>query len=809
MRDGVGLQLKLRTTQRSRKRFVLRFVSLAVTTAFLCQEAAFGVVDLSAPSQVDLRSFSVPKNIGLVKEANQTSSRETIINVKDIHDNFNAQESIVHILENLIANYNVKTIGIEGMEGPIDTSLLAAFPYEDMKRNTANYLMQAGKLSAGEFLSAMTSGKVAVYGMDDNELYEENLRDFKRNLEKKKENFSRIEKLLAALERFEKAVYSEELRELNQNGVSNNNDGIKFSERWKIISGFADKYRIPYASYANIGSLLGSIAAEKGIDFEKANREREALLESLSKALPREKLETLVAESVAYKLGKISQGAFSSYLLDLARSEGVDLSAYPHLVRYTDYMTLYESIDIDALKDEVLQLEEKIRERLFRSKEERELHQLVRQAQVIRDLFEVKLSSGGLAYYRQHRDEFKLETFKKFLEEKGKRYGVFWWEGGELEAIFRDIPESIRFYDSAEKRNEALLNNTVKQMRENGQTTACLVTGGFHSKGITELLKGNHTSYIVILPRFNKKAKRPYLTLITNSEASFRKFAESEEVLRTKLEMTAHFFAQVAFKAIEKTPYENDAEKNERMQREVARARELYGKRYKEVSGSPSPNLPHKGGGTGPKGGGIASSIAPLPLWEGRGAGEAEGESSLAARSYLLGGAVADTMEVVYAGKDQLLFHFNVNGESFLVTAVFVDGKEVQIRKEIVKGEEALKIFREAKEKAESKELTKAPIEQRDKIQLLYSRVESRLAELRKARAAVTEKDKLEVVQSLIRQLGLVGMVTAETVKTVNDFETEAGFFEEAIKSFHEKETVNAEALSGVRSKFDKTYVRL
>ena len=157
------------------RRVLLRFISAVVALSFFLQDIGFAGLDLNVSSKLNLSSFFIPRNIGVVKEVGQAKNQDTIINIKDIHDNYGAQESIVQIMENLITNYNIKTIGIEAMQGYVDTSLLGALPDEAMRLNTANYLMQEGKLSAGEFLSAMSGGKIAVYGMDDNKLYEENL----------------------------------------------------------------------------------------------------------------------------------------------------------------------------------------------------------------------------------------------------------------------------------------------------------------------------------------------------------------------------------------------------------------------------------------------------------------------------------------------------------------------------------------------------------------------------------------------------------------------------------------------------------
>ncbi len=146
----------------------------------------------------------------------------------------------------------------------------------------------------------------------------------------------------------------------------------------------------------------------------------------------------------------------------------------------------------------------------------------------------------------------------------------------DLPGIFDAIPGFLNFYESAEKRNQALLANTIKRMRERGEHVACLVTGGFHSRGITELLKNQDMSYLVILPRFNKKSTRPYLTIVTNQSASYREWVNSAQVLETKRRMIAHYFAQVAFSALKDKENVSVARKNELIRKAVDAAKEEY-----------------------------------------------------------------------------------------------------------------------------------------------------------------------------------------------------------------------------------------
>ncbi|MEI8344480.1 MAG: hypothetical protein WCG06_00230 [Candidatus Omnitrophota bacterium] len=528
----------------------VKVIAALVVVSFIAQDLSYAAIDLTAKKTVDASDFHVPQNLGVIKEAVSLGSPQTVINIKDIHDNFSAQESIVGLLETLVANYQIQTVGVEGMEGFVDTSLVAALPDEKLRRSTAGYMMKEGYLSAGEFFSAMSGGRIGLFGMDDNRLYEENLAAYKKAYEEKKNYFTKIESLQKLMGGLEEAVYSPELLELNHNGVLVTNGQIKFSQRWKAVAALADKYGIAYDTYANIGALLKALEAEKAIDFNKVNDERQTLLDMLSKKLPKDALEKLVEQSVLYKLGRISQASYSSYLLSAAGPWPEFLAASGNLIRYSGYMMIYESLDVEALKDEVSHVEDKIRQKLFQNDDQRQLYGFVHQLSVVSDLFDLKLSSGSLEFFKAHRAEFDGAALGQFLAKLCAKHRLAPAPEGDIAAIFAQIPEFMKFYEAAEKRNHALLNNTIESMRKNGQNVGCLITGGFHSRGISALLREGRMSYVVILPRYSKKSERPYLTVLVNQAQSYRDFVESEQVLTAKLKMTAHYFAQVAFAAL-------------------------------------------------------------------------------------------------------------------------------------------------------------------------------------------------------------------------------------------------------------------
>ncbi|MDP2929043.1 MAG: hypothetical protein Q8O01_03135, partial [Candidatus Omnitrophota bacterium] len=286
--------------------------------------------------------ITIPKDVAVTKEVYKSTNGDakTIINIQDAHASLAAQESIVSILDSLATNYDLKLVAIEGSKGYIDTSVLKTFPDDQIRKSTAKYFMKKGKLSAGEFFSITSDKEVALYGIEDKPLYMENVEQFKRIRQINESTKKDITNLTAALDGLKSKIYSPDMMSLDKNSILHKDGKIAFSDRWELINNLASKSGVKYQQYENLTKLVESLKLEKNIDFAKANKERDALIDALSKKMPKQDLEQLVLKSLSFKQGKISQGEYYVFLQELARRYGIDPEPYKLLIAYTDYITL-------------------------------------------------------------------------------------------------------------------------------------------------------------------------------------------------------------------------------------------------------------------------------------------------------------------------------------------------------------------------------------------------------------------------------------------------------------------------------------
>lgn len=513
--------------------------------------------DLRTSSEVTSRDLpldiNIPYDIGDVSEAVMNGSGEVIINIQDAHASLSSQYSIVDILDNLVSNYDVKFIALEGAEGFVDTSLLRTFPDKRIRKETAEFLMKEGRMSAGEFFDATRDeNDIVLYGVEDDALYNRNVESFREIIDQRVAYSEEVTKLIAQLDALSEKVFSPEIRTLEERSRMHREGRMSFSDYWESVSVIADKRGVSRDGLPNVDKLLLAIAMEKGINFARANLERKQLIDALSGQMDRKDIEELVLKSLLFKQNKVSQADYHGYLSRLAGQYGLDTEDYGNLIAFTEYVTLYESIDIMALFGEIAELEGRMREALYRNGDERELHDWMKLVRLVGNLYNVELSNDDCAYIMSRKKDCNGARCAGFIKKACLKYGVTIEGGYDAGHIFTGVDEALGFYRVAESRNNALLMNTLKRMKAEGKRVAALITGGYHTRGLTELMRKNKLSYLVVVPKFEKGRERPYIAILTNKKKPYQELLGSGKY---QLAVRAYFDGMNEDKFVEAAVY--------------------------------------------------------------------------------------------------------------------------------------------------------------------------------------------------------------------------------------------------------------
>ncbi len=161
------------------------------------------------------------------------------------------------------------------------------------------------------------------------------------------------------------------------------------------------------------------------------------------------------------------------------------------------------SLGLDIF-DEMSGAEEKLREKLLITEEARKLDGLFRVLSIYEKLFQLAWTKEDAEFFYNHPGSFKARPFKAELSGMLRQYG-FSEVLPDLSFLDRDLPLMENFYSLALKRDQALVENAMKDMKDRGQNQSVLITGGFHTPGIEKALQKSGYSYIVIMPAAGNK----------------------------------------------------------------------------------------------------------------------------------------------------------------------------------------------------------------------------------------------------------------------------------------------------------------
>jgi hypothetical protein len=520
---------------KSRFSVTLRALSAALCLAFLLQDlvSAQGGSPVWAAAKENpkssvgtdfFQSLIIPKNLGTSREKVAATSDKTIIQIQDAHDSLQAQQKITELLSVLSRDYDVRSVALEGSSGSINVSLFKTHPDREWAKKQAADFVKKGWLNAGEFFAATSEEPVAVYGVEKRVLYRENLKVFRDLLLYREKIELDVKGLTRTLNALSERVYGEELKALRKNGLLSDPAQGTFSKKWTFLKTFAAAKKISYESYANLRILAKVTELESEIDFPKANAEREKLLERFKTLLGPRDLDELVKKSLEFKAGRLTDSEFHLFLSGLARRHGVDAADYPNLARYTQYLLHFDGIDLVAVLSELQSFERALKEAAFANEDERILDELERTSELMIHLVSGEASAEEFEAFKALSERPFEADCRSRLDRLVKEHRLPRYEGARMEKIFHGLPVAKRFYKLAEKRNEALIRNTLKKMETENTRVAALVTGGFHTRGISDILKSEKLSYLVVLPKItDPNKKRPYVTILTRRPEQYKK----------------------------------------------------------------------------------------------------------------------------------------------------------------------------------------------------------------------------------------------------------------------------------------------
>src|SRR3989339_2114623 len=129
--------------------------------------------------------FVLPYTVGRITDGRVFESSRVVIKIQALHCHAEVQKNINRILTLIDEKNAISKVFLEGAIGPVDTSWAKSIKEPKLKDAVITSLVDAGKLTGVEYYSIANEKDDLIYGLEDSEIYTENISRLNKILENK------------------------------------------------------------------------------------------------------------------------------------------------------------------------------------------------------------------------------------------------------------------------------------------------------------------------------------------------------------------------------------------------------------------------------------------------------------------------------------------------------------------------------------------------------------------------------------------------------------------------------------------------
>ncbi len=488
-----------------------------------------GAVGVPVPAEgLNPYSLTIPEKFGKIEEVFQgTPGSPVIVHIQDAHANYEAQVNIKNILTHLSKNYNMNLIQLEGASSKLNPEIFETAYLKEANQKLADYLMREGRLSGAEAFAIESEKPVELHGIENRTLYMENLRTFRSVYAHQAEITDYFKCLRMLAKDLRTKLLNDELLDLTRNMEAYAKEKIDLIDYLLYLDGLAEKHKLvslkkltEITRFPNLVRIMRLHELEKQLDEKQLKKESQAIKAAFLKKTSDPKAEELLASLELKKKG-MKPRAYFKKITALAGQHGIDLLGYPQMRAMSEFLILQDEIEHHGLFAEVHRLERIIQKQLFRTKDERHLLQLIRDMELLEQYFKLEVNREKLTYVVRHYDAMKASYIKAEMDKLAQKLQVlptdYKGDTLKMDQIMDDVEY---FYRVVLERDRLFVENVLAKTKGSGADRTVLITGGFHTDGLTALLKKQNVSYLVVIPKVDvKQGNEKYIKIMTEGDS--------------------------------------------------------------------------------------------------------------------------------------------------------------------------------------------------------------------------------------------------------------------------------------------------
>ncbi|MCB4792893.1 MAG: hypothetical protein LHV68_13570, partial [Elusimicrobia bacterium] len=444
-----------------------------------------------------------------------------VVNIQDLHCHPEVQRNISKIIELLDQKYNLKNVYVEGACGKVDTAWLTQIGGKELKNKIVNSLIDSGKLTGAEYYS-VTSGRTdLLIGVDDKKLHTDNLVRLNTITEKQDNMQNQAAKLDNDLEGLKKRYYNDPNMMFEKIVAKHKNGNIEVNRYYMTLLKYAKKLDINYLKFKNVIEFIDAFETRDKLNYKSISRELQGFITVLKQKLPYSAYNMLAANTANFS----QANTLYVYLAKIANQYPSIIKDYPNLQQFFRHIEITQKVNPVELVREEQKLVDEIRLKLAVKESEREIVFLNEFSRYLKDYLAYKVSVKDYEYVSKNLSKFEL-FYKKYVGdsklssmalyisllkdyykvnlERNSRLLSNCFTSNKAKPFSSQI-EQVNTLISGQNLNDEIEANgvNISKLLDNSEILV-LVTGGFHTDGIKDLLKEKEISYITITPNVTK-----------------------------------------------------------------------------------------------------------------------------------------------------------------------------------------------------------------------------------------------------------------------------------------------------------------
>lgn len=512
----------------------------AALTAFLfafnsvlpAQSAALVQVSTTAAQTQTLswlENFEVSESLGRLESlylppASEQAAGPVVIHIQDAHTHAEAQLHIEGLLEELQAKGLVSRVAVEGASGTLLPEILKVSAQDQINLVLADYLLNLGELTGAERFALKNNGRLPILGAEDPALYRESYLVFTQVKKLQEKTKFILEAYGRELERLQISILPKEVHEYVMRSSEWHRHQETSFRYIDLLARYSQKYlgldfsdaRLQF-DWPSFVRLVALQKMESDINGEAVARELESILAALSAAQSSKGLDKEKIMFVTQKIQSLfsddevkgwvqdarypeikSVRSLMEALKQLSAQSSLELMAYPQFLRKAGVMILREEVDARLLFSEIERVENALEEKIAVSEKEKEILSLTRDFRVLEKLLSLSVTREEFNFFSGRAASFSPLSFRERMRRVSGNAKKF-----EDSPFYSDehLALAVKFYELSRQRDDVLVANAMKDA--SGKAVV-LITGGFHSQGVTDLLRERKIPHVVIAPKMSQ-----------------------------------------------------------------------------------------------------------------------------------------------------------------------------------------------------------------------------------------------------------------------------------------------------------------